>query len=183
MGLSTALREDVLMDNNDILIRLRYALDIKDKDIVEIFKIGGIELSIEEVKKLFIKAKDNCNIEVENQNEIDENLICNNSMLESFLNGFIIFKRGKQDEKPGQDEKPVSIMNNQNVNNIMLKKLKIALSLNSEDMLDIFQEAGINVTKGELSALFRKEGHKHYKECGDKYARNFLKGLALKYRK
>lgn len=74
-------------------------------------------------------------------------------------------------------------MNNQNVNNIMLKKLKIALSLNSEDMLDIFQEAGINVTKGELSALFRKEGHKHYKECGDKYARNFLKGLALKYRK
>lgn len=102
MGLSTALREDVLMDNNDILIRLRYALDIKDKDIVEIFKIGGIELSIEEVKKLFIKAKDNCNIEVENQNEIDENLICNNSMLESFLNGFIIFKRGKQDEKPGK---------------------------------------------------------------------------------
>jgi len=40
----------------------------------------------------------------------------------------------------------------------MLKKLKIALSLTSEDMLDIFNEAGINVTKGKLSALFRKEG-------------------------
>ena len=32
------------MDNNDILIRLRYALDIKNSDMVEIFKLGGIEL-------------------------------------------------------------------------------------------------------------------------------------------
>lgn len=170
------------MDNNDILIRLRYALDIKDTDMVEIFKAGGIDVTIEEVRKMLIKAKDSCNVEV--QDEIEENLICTNSELELFLNGFIIFKRGKQDQKPGQPEKPVlSIKNNQNVNNIMLKKLKIALSLTSEDMLDIFNEAGINVTKGELSALFRKEGHKHYKECGDKYARNFLKGLALKNRK
>ena len=172
------------MDNNDILIKLRYALDIKDTDMVEIFKAGGIDLTIEEVRKMLIKAKDRCNVEVEAKDEIEENLICTNSELELFLNGFIIFKRGTQDQKSGQHEKPLlSIKNNQNVNNIMLKKLKIALSLTSEDMLDIFNEAGINVTKGELSALFRKEGHKHYKECGDKYARNFLKGLALKNRK
>ena len=171
------------MDNNDILIRLRYALDIKDTEMVEIFKIGGIELTIEKVRKMLIKAKDSCNVEVEVQDEIEENIICTNSELESFLNGFIIFKRGLQDQKPGQSEKPVlAIKNNQNVNNIMLKKLKIALSLTSEDMLDIFNDSGLNVTKGELSALFRKEGHKHYKECGDKYARNFLKGLALKNR-
>ena len=172
------------MDNNDILIRLRYALDIKDTDMVEIFKIGGVKLTIEEVRKMLIKSKDSFNVEVEAQDEIEENIICTNSALESFLNGFIIFKRGKKDQKPEQPEKPVlAIKNNQNVNNIMLKKLKIALSLTSEDMLDIFNEAGINVTKGELSALFRKEGHKHYKECGDKYARNFLKGLAIKNRK
>ncbi|HFU6610489.1 DUF1456 family protein, partial [Bacillus paranthracis] len=24
--------------------------------------------------------------------------------------------------------------------------------------------------------------HKNYKECGDRYARNFIKGLAVKYR-
>ncbi|KXL52134.1 hypothetical protein CLNEO_24830 [Anaerotignum neopropionicum] len=172
------------MDNNDILIRLRYALDIKDTEMVEIFKIGGIELTIEKVRKMLIKAKDSCNLEDEVQDEIEENIICTNSELESFLNGFIIFKRGLQDQEPGQSEKPVlAIKNNQNVNNIMLKKLKIALSLTSEDMLDIFNDSGLNVTKGELSALFRKEGHKHYKECGDKYARNFLKGLALKNRK
>lgn len=172
------------MDNNDILIRLRYALDIKDTDMVEIFKAGGTVLTLEEVRKMLIKSKDSCNVEVDAQDETEENLICKNSALESFLNGFIIFKRGEQDQKTGQPDKPVLAMtNNQNMNNIMLKKLKIALSLTSEDMLDIFNEAGINVTKGELSALFRKEGHKHYKECGDKYFRTFLKGLALKNRK
>lgn len=56
------------------------------------------------------------------------------------------------------------------------------MSLTTEDMLDLFEHAGIMVTKGELGALLRKEGHKNYKECGDKFARNFLKGLALKYR-
>ena len=60
--------------------------------------------------------------------------------------------------------------------------MKIALELTSEDMLELFEKAGVTVTKGELSAFLRKEGHKNYKECLDKYARNFLKGLAIKYR-
>jgi len=171
------------MENNDILIRLRYALDIKDTDMVEIFKLGDAELTKEEVGKRLIKSKDSFDEVDENQQETEENIKCSNSELESFLNGFIIFKRGKQEPKAGEPERPVlTIKNNENVNNILLKKLKIALSLTSEDMLDIFNLAGIVVTKGELSALFRKEGHKHYKECGDKYARNFLKGLAIKSR-
>ena len=102
-------------------------------------------------------------------------------MLETFLNGLIIFKRGKQDPKPGQPETP-ALENNENPNNTLLKKLKIALTLTSEDMMDIFKETGVIVTKGELSALLRKRGHKNYKECGDKYARNFLKGLTKKLR-
>lgn len=172
------------MDNNDILIRIRYALDIKDADMVEIFKIDGVELTIEEVRKMLIKSKDSGSVEVEDLDEIEENRICSNAELESFLNGLIVFKRGKLEQKLDEPVKPVlSIKNKQNINNIVLKKLKIALSLTSEEMLDIFNEAGINVTKGELSALFRKEGHKHYKECGDKYARNFLKGLAIKNRR
>jgi len=163
------------MENNDILIRLRYALDIKDKDMLEIFKLGGVVLTQEEVKQLLTK---------DDKTEIKEEQVkCNNKALESFLNGFIIFKRGKQEPKPGQDEQPgPASKDNENINNILLKKLKIALALNSDDMLDIFKIAGLTVTKGELSALFRKEGHKNYKECGDKYARNFLKGLAMRYR-
>lgn len=46
-------------------------------------------------------------------------------------------------------------------------------------MLDILEKTGVIVIKGELSALLRKEGHKHYRECGDQNARNFLKGLAV----
>ena len=174
------------MDNNDILIRLRYAIDIKDIEMVEIFKLGGLEVTEEEVRKMLIKSKNSYHNEVVNHCKTEErveNIKCKNSALDSFLNGFIIFKRGKQDTKPGQPERQVlSIKNSENLNNVMLKKLKIALSLTSEDMLDILKATGVIVTKGELSALFRKEGNKHYKECGDKYARKFLKGLSIKNR-
>ena len=44
------------MENQDILIRLRYALDIKDTDMVEIFKLGGIQLTKEEVLKMLTKS-------------------------------------------------------------------------------------------------------------------------------
>ena len=172
------------MDNNDILISFRYALDINNTDMAAIFKLGGAELTEEEIRKMLIKSKDSNHDGVDHNDqaeEKEENIKCKNSTLESFLNGFIIFKRGKQDPKPGQSEIPV-LKNSENPNNILLKKLKIALSLTSDDMLDIFDKTGVMVTKGELSALFRKEGHNNYKECGDKYARNFLKGLAIKNR-
>ena len=55
------------MDNNDILIRLRYALDIKNKDMVEIFKLGGIEVTKEEVLKMLTKSKDDYDNEAENE--------------------------------------------------------------------------------------------------------------------
>ncbi|MEH7086233.1 DUF1456 family protein [Neobacillus drentensis] len=163
------------MDNNDILIRLRYALELKNKEMAEIFKLGGVEVTVPEVIKVLTKSDDEA--------EYDDQIKCNNSMLDSFLNGLIIYKRGKQEPKPGQPDTPEpSIKKSANVNNLLLKKVKIALALTTEDLLEIFEGAGITVTKGELGALLRKEGHKNYKECGDKFARNFLKGLALKYR-
>jgi uncharacterized protein YehS (DUF1456 family) len=162
------------VENNDILIRLRYALDIKNTDMVEIFKLGGMDVTKEEVLKMLKKT----NWEEENENE--DIIKLNNMKLESFLNGFITFKRGKQDPKPGQPERPP--FSNESMNNILLKKLKIALALTSEDMIDLLESAGVTITKGELSAILRKQGHKNYKECGDKYARNFLKGLTIKHR-
>lgn len=161
------------MTNKDILIRLRYALDIKNTDMVEIFKLGGIELTKEEVLHILKKTDD----------ELEDNKNVNNSTLESFLNGFITFNRGKQETKPGQTEgNGLPPKTNECVNNMLIKKVKIALSLTSEDILEILKSAGVTVTKGELSAILRKVGHKNYKECGDRYARNFLKGLTIKYR-
>lgn len=166
------------MDNNDILIRLRYALELRNKEMAEIFKLGGTEVSVPEVIQILTKSDD------DDDDESDVQIKCNNNMFNSFLNGLIIFKRGKQEPKPGQPNTPeqAAIKTGANVNNLLLKKVKIALELTTEDMLDVFEKAGITVTKGELGALLRKEGHKNYKECGDKFARNFLKGLAIKYR-
>ncbi|WP_394186522.1 YehS family protein [Metabacillus halosaccharovorans] len=160
------------MDNNDILIRLRYALEIKNKEMAEIFKLGGEEVSVPEVIQILTKTDED--------DENSDQILCTNTMLDSFLNGLIVFKRGP---KPGQPDSPAPIpFNRENVNNLLLKKVKIALSLTTEDMIDLFAGAGIRVTKGELGALLRKEGHKNYMECGDKFARNFLKGLAIRYR-
>ncbi len=75
------------MTNNDILIRLRYALDIKNTDMVEIFKLGGMKYTKEDVLNMLIKIK-------EDEEDIPENYIkCNNKMVEAFLNGLITFKR------------------------------------------------------------------------------------------
>lgn len=112
------------MENNDILIRLRYALDIKNKEMVEIFKLGGIEISKEDVLKLLTKSKDHFDNEYEDDIEDDDNQIkCNNKTLEAFLNGLITFKRGPQEPKPGQPVAPPSTSGStESVNNMLLKK-------------------------------------------------------------
>ena len=167
------------MNNNDILSRLRYALDIKDVEMVEIFGLGGIQTTKEEVKEMLTKMK---NADADEE-DTEYGRTIDNTTLESFLNGFVTLKRGVQEDKQGNGQNQFLMSaNNRNVNNIVLKKLKIALSLTSEDMIAILHETGVELSKSELSAVLRKEGHRNYKECGDRYARNFLKGLALRYR-
>lgn len=165
------------MTNNDILIRLRYALDIKNVDMVEIFKLGGVTFTKEEVQKILVKVKEEFD---ENGNliENDDQLKVNNKTLEAFLNGFIVFKRGAQ---PGS-EGPMPVTGKESSNNMLLKKVKIALQFTTEDILELLYEGGVTVSKGELGAILRNPSHRNYKECGDRFARNFLKGLTLKYR-
>ena len=67
-------------------------------------------------------------------------------------------------------------------NNIVLRKLKIALDYKSKDMLETLALAELPISEHELSSFFRKQGHKHYRECKDQFLRNFLEGLRLKYR-
>ncbi len=166
------------MNNNYILVKIKHAMNLKNKDMVDIFKFGGISISEEEVQKLLEGARENISDEsYKLADEIKEITKCNNITLESFLNGLIIFKRGEKETKTGQTD-ILSINGNKNINNIMLKKLKIALSLSSQDMLDIFEEVGSSLTKGELADIFRKEGHKHYKKCSDNYAMDFLEGIS-----
>ena len=150
------------MTNNDFLRRLRYALNIKDNIMVQIFKKGNITVRREDVLDYLKK-------------DIDEGFKkLNNNDLIAFLDGLIIQKRGKKED--GTPVPQIKVTKN-NLNNILLRKLRIALAFKSYDMIRIFKLGGIEISEGELSALFRREDHKNYKECGDKYVRVFLKGL------
>jgi len=64
-------------------------------------------------------------------------------------------------------------------NNLILRKLRIALELNEEAMLATLAKGGAEVSKSELSAMFRAQGHRNYKPCGDQILRNFIRGLTL----
>ncbi len=64
-------------------------------------------------------------------------------------------------------------------NNDILKKLRIALELKDDDIIHILKLADFNISKSELSALFRKDDHPNYVPCGDQLLRNFLQGLII----
>jgi uncharacterized protein YehS (DUF1456 family) len=64
-------------------------------------------------------------------------------------------------------------------NNDILKKLRVALKLRDEDIMEILMLVDFKVTKSEVNALFRTEEHPNYKECGDQLLRNFLNGLII----
>ena len=154
------------MTNNDILRRLRYALDIKDSTMVEIFKLSEYEIARSDLIDLLKKE--------EEEGYAD----CSDEVIVLFLDGLIIHKRGNGDMAPGHAEKrdlPLT-------NNGILKKLRIALKFREDEMLSTLKLAGMSLSKSELSALFRKEGQRHYKECGDQILRNFLKGLTTRFR-
>lgn len=167
------------MNNNDRLLRLRYAIDLKDADLIKAFELGGITLTKEEARAILTKVQDK---HVDGaENNVYEKAI-NNQVFDSFLNGLITLARGPQKNKPVTEE-PLKSKEIKNINNVLLKKLKIALSMTTEDILDVFAEAEIYPSKGEIGAFLRKEGQRNFKPCGDKYMRNFLKGLASYNRK
>jgi uncharacterized protein YehS (DUF1456 family) len=91
------------------------------------------------------------------------------------LNGIIIQRRGAQEGPPPVPEEEMS-------NNTILRKLKIAFNMRSEDMLEIFALVDRKLSPHELSAFFRKPSHKSYRYVKGQYLRNFLMGLQLKYK-
>lgn len=67
-------------------------------------------------------------------------------------------------------------------NNDIIKKLRVALQLKDDDIVRILSLVDFKVTTTELGAIFRKEDHPNYKECGDQLLRNFLNGLIIHLR-
>jgi len=151
------------MNNNDVLRRIRYTFNFDDSKMMAVFGLGGLEVNRAEISD-WLKKDDDPDYQK-----------CSDQQLATFLNGLIVDKRGKKDGPQPEPEKQLS-------NNIIFRKLKIALNLQADEVLSLVNQADFRISKHELSAFFRKPGHKHYRECKDQVLRNFLKGMQLKYR-
>ncbi|GMA70335.1 hypothetical protein GCM10025879_15810 [Leuconostoc litchii] len=161
------------LNNNDIIIRLRYALNIKNTDMIKIFQFGGLTIDEEQLHVLLTKQAE----DTKRDEKVDREI------LESFMNGLIISQRG---EKIGADLKPVpptfDMVNDAAINNVVIKKLKIAMGYTSDDLISFLKSADIKISNSELSAILRRPDHRNYKPAGDRYLRNILKGMAIEYR-
>ncbi|RZJ50564.1 MAG: DUF1456 family protein [Flavobacterium sp.] len=67
-------------------------------------------------------------------------------------------------------------------NNDILKKLRVALMLRDDQIVEILELVDFRISKSELGAFFRAEDHPNYMECGDQVLRNFLNGLVIHLR-
>ncbi|MFA0413321.1 DUF1456 family protein [Vibrio renipiscarius] len=151
------------MTNNDILRRIRYTFDFNDKAMIDVFALADLTVSKEQVSAWLKKDEDEALIALKDVE------------LAVFLNGFISLKRGKREGEQPQPEQKLN-------NNMVFQKLRIALNLKAEDILEVMKVADFNLSKHELSAFFRKPENKHYRECKDQMLRNFLTGVQIQLR-
>jgi uncharacterized protein YehS (DUF1456 family) len=143
---------------------VRYAFDFSDPLMLSIFKLGGYEGNRPELATWLAREGE------------PDFVLCEDINLAHFLNGLIIKNRGARDDGIPEPETFLS-------NNSVLRKLKIALNLQADDVLEILKLNEFTLSKHELSALFRRPEHKNYRECLDQVLRNFLDGMEKRYRK
>jgi uncharacterized protein YehS (DUF1456 family) len=149
--------------NNDILRRIRYAFAWNDAKMIAVFALTEQQVSQKQLTG-WLKKEDEPGYQP-----------CSDMDLAIFLNGVINERRGKKEGVQAPPEQRLT-------NNIILRKLKIALNLRDDEMLALLALAEVRLSKHELSAFFRRPDHPHYRECQDQLLRNFLKGVQLKYR-
>lgn len=150
------------MINNDLLRRISFICSLSEDQIIAVFKLGQYEITAEQLANFFKEKDDSAYVEIQDVE------------FASFLNGLIINKRGTKDGPQHQAESQLT-------NNIIFNKVKIALALKADDVIEILELAGLSLGKYELSAFFRNVNHKHYKPCSDDVLSTFLKGLKIKF--
>ncbi|WP_186752506.1 MULTISPECIES: YehS family protein [Pseudomonas] len=153
------------MLSNDILRSVRYILKSNNNDLVRILALAEVETTPANITSWITK-------------EDEEGFVrCPDIILSSFLNGLIYDKRGKAEDTP-----PLSPERRVN-NNLVLKKLRIAFSLKTDDVMAIMSEQKFRVSMPEITAMMRAPDHKNYRECGDQFLRYFLRGLTNRLHK
>jgi len=147
------------MNTNDILYKITKALSLSKDDILEIYKLEDYNISREHLDSLLKRKYDK------------DFQLCSYEELGIFLDGLISFKRGGSQKRASDDE--VVELNN----NLILKKLRVALELKEFEIDLIFKLVDIELTKQQIKSLFRNPSHKNFKLCSDELLNQFLDGL------
>lgn len=147
------------MTTNDILYRIKKALHLSDEEILRAYALETYEMSPEHLASLL-------------KRRLDKGFEpCSYEELGVFLDGLVTLKRGPSAKKSEGDE-AVEL-----TNNLILKKLRAALNLKEYELQMLFALVDVELSKQQLSSLFRKEGHKNFKACTDELLDAFLEGL------
>lgn len=147
------------MQINDILFKIKTALPLDNEAIIKAYTLVEYEMSQERLTDILKKRQDKGYAEATYEE------------LGLFLDGLILLKRGKASITKDEDE--VFEL----TNNLILKKLRVALELKEAELVILFALAEVTITKRQIGSLFRKEGGKNFKACSDELLLSFLEGL------
>jgi len=149
------------MTNNSIFRRIRFIFQFSDAAIVQIFQLVELSVSKSQVANWLRKE------EYEGYEAISD------EYLAAFLNGFIVQRRGKKEGAAPPPEKKLT-------NNQIFRKMRIALNLKDEDIIQILGLVNMKMSAHEINALFRNPSQRQYVQCNDQVLRNFFQGLELR---
>ncbi len=144
---------------NDILFKITKALSLTHQEIIEAYKLADFEMSEERLENILKRRQDK---------DYEEATF---EELGVFLDGLVLLKRGVSNQEKRDDE-VIEL-----TNNLILKKIRVAMELKEADLVILFALAEVTLTKRQIGALFRKEGGKNFKACSDELLMAFLEGL------
>ena len=148
------------MTKNSIFRRIRFIYNLSDHDMIAIFKLVGVIVNRTQIIRWL------------NKEDHEDYLDMKDEELAAFMNGFIILKRGKK-------EGPLPVAEKHLTNNMIFRKMRIALNLIDEDIIKILASVETRISKHELSAFFRNPSQRQYVECNNQILRNFFQGLEV----
>ena len=147
------------MKINDILFKIKTALSLSEEEMIKAYALVDYTMNKERLKNILKRRQD----EDYEEATYEE--------LGIFLDGLVRLKRGVSDKVVTSDE-AVALSNN-----LIMKKLRVALELKEPELIIIFALAEINLSKRQIGSLFRKEGTKNFKEASDELLMAFIEGL------
>ncbi len=153
------------MINNDVLRSVRYMLNLHNEQLLGILALADSAITPQQMAG-FVKKEQEEGYQP-----------CPDMIMGCFLHGLVIHLRGRDETVP------VPKIERKMTNNIILKKLRVAFSLRTNDLQEILLSQDFRISLPEVTAMLRAPGHKNYRLCGDQVLRYFLKGLAGRLRK